>query len=67
MGKMSTIEDRNGDVWTGRETGRDNHDGLTDAAFGLMTAGLWFARDEKPTVTVKVNGEEHRGTEVKRR
>jgi hypothetical protein len=64
MSKIATIEDKSGDVWTGRVESKGN--GVGDLAFGLLTGGVGFATlgAHEPT-TVVVNGERHSGHKVK--
>lgn len=56
---IKTIEDRNGNVWTGKEVSNVS---LADAFWAVATAGLseLLPRD----TVVEVNGAKHAGREI---
>ena len=63
--KVTTVQTSKGDVYTGREVGRNDHAGL-DMVTALCTAGLSeLGGRSTPTVSVKVNDTVHTGREVK--
>ena len=62
--EVRTIQDPEGNVWTGREVdeGTDFFDMVTTGLVHLSTGGLTLlAPGGGEQVTVEVNGEEHRG------
>jgi hypothetical protein len=59
MAKVSTIQDKHGEVWTGREKEPDTVGRLASAA---MTLGMSELLPSDTTVVV--NGEEHTGKKV---
>ncbi|MCB1736032.1 MAG: hypothetical protein H6981_14750 [Gammaproteobacteria bacterium] len=61
--KVSTVQDRNGDVWTGREV-RSGIDS-SDMVATLITGGLALPTLDASKTTVSVNGVEHTGHKVK--
>jgi hypothetical protein len=58
---VKTIEDKNGDVWTGKAE-PDSYSPI-DLVFDLMTAGGYSVSGatESPTTTVTHNGVKHTG------
>ena len=63
--KIDTIQDRNGDVWTGRVTNVDRNTAL-DLLGNVIGLGIpALCGPNEPTVTVEVNGEKHSGSKVK--
>ena len=58
---IKTVVDRKGDVWTGKEVERD---GVSKVASAVMTLGL--SECIRSSTTVKVNGQEHSGSELKK-
>jgi hypothetical protein len=68
MGKISTVQERDGSVWTGREV--DTSTPFTDAAVGLLTGGLTLGAQalsgDDGRRTVEVNGHRHTGRRISR-
>jgi len=65
MARITTVEDKDGKVWTGREV--DNSQPFTDAMVGLLTGGATMLADsvsDRGDSTVEVNGERHYGRRV---
>jgi hypothetical protein len=62
MAKTATVQDSNGDVWTGRVV-RSTSAGY-EMLGALMSCGLTLLPDDD-SVSVKVNGETHTGSRVK--
>ncbi len=64
--KITTIVDKDGEVYTGKEVGRTSHAG-GDIITAIATCGLSELAGRTPdTVTVRVNDQEHRGREAKK-
>ena len=64
MARVATIQDSNGDVWTGRVV--DNSDGPLETAVDILLLGLpsLMGSTGAPSTTVVVNNEAHTGKEV---
>jgi hypothetical protein len=63
-GKTATIQDRNGDVWTGQVV--DDSSLLEEIAGNVVGMGIpALAGSTGSSTTVKVNGEKHTGKKVK--
>ena len=68
MARITTVQDRDGSVWTGRQV--DTSTPLTDVGAAILTCGLTavaqaFSGDDG-TRTVEVNGHRHTGRKVDR-
>lgn len=63
---IETIVDHEGEVWTGAVTGREDHF-VRDTVLRTFVPITLLMGPSEPTVTVKVNGEEHSGTRLNSR
>ena len=64
MSKITTIIDKNDNVWTGKVTGVDDHF-VRDSVATVLFPFLLLVPSDPPTVTVEVNGVSHSGREHK--
>lgn len=63
MSKVATVQDSNGDVWTGKE--ESSRDTGLEMLGALFTCGASELCAGSRSATVSVNGEKHTGRRVK--
>lgn len=61
MGIKTIVDKKNGEIWSGKPVPQETS--FADIVFGIATCGLSEVLDDD--TTVRVNGEEHTGREVK--